>query len=517
MEKKSSGVLNMHKKLVAVLAILCVMLVVGFAYYIKSNMKTVENIPQEIEATEEAKTETPIKNDAEPAPAVIETKNIDSQNQILFKNVNIFDGTSEKLHQNMNVLVSDNLIAKISNTKISHNKNAKIIDAKGKTLMPGLIDGHTHFTFAIEGGLVAAENSHWSYLGAMATYAAKEHLYNGFTTAREAGGGAIGSGFKKAIDEGFVEGPRIYPSGAFVSQTSGHGDFLTYGQLYQEENNLVRLGYTIVADGEDEVTKAVRKALSMGASQVKLMISGGISSEKDPMHSSQYNAKEIRAAVEAAKAWDTYIAAHIYNDKDIVRALENGVLSIEHGQFITKKTAELLKAKGAFLVPNLAALSQDIFKHPVYGNKEGVQYPKVKQFMEGAKNFKNILNTVDMKIVFNSDMVFTVGEDLRRGLDYEKYMVSQYLGNFRALKAMTSTAGELMALSGKQNPYPHKLGVIEVGAYADILVVDGNPLEDMSAIGANPKFLDAPARKMDIPTIRIIMKNGEIYKNTLQN
>jgi imidazolonepropionase-like amidohydrolase len=440
----------------------------------------------------------------------------DEKPQTLFINVNVFDGASEQLAMNKRVLVEGNLIKTIGDESLKADKGATVIDGAGRTLMPGLIDGHTHFALTVPGGLSVAEDSHWQYLAAMATYAAKEHLSMGFTTAREIGGGAVEPGFKKAIDDGWLDGPRIYPSGAYVTQTSGHGDFVTYGQLNQEENNLHRLGFSINADGADAVMAAVRKNLSLGASQIKIMVSGGVSSEKDPLHSSQFTNEEIQAAVAAAAAWDTYIAAHVYDDENIRRALENGVLSIEHGQFLSEETAKLLIEKGAFIVPNLAGISPDIFKHPVYGKVGSPQYIKTKLFHEGAKNFKSVLqNNPELKIVFDSDQVFSVGYDLRRGVDYEKWVLADYVGNLRALRAMTSVAGELMALSGKQNPYPNKLGVIEAGAYADILLVAGNPLEDITVIGANPLWLDAPNREMGIATINLIMKDGKIYKNTL--
>jgi len=474
----------------------------------------------------------------------------------LFKNVKVFNGIDEDLKE-VDVLVVRNLIHKIDEeipetgtwkvegktgvakrvygprtgdyhggytflvedekgeTKTSEVK-VNIIDGGGRTLMPGLVDGHTHFNLTMPGGVAAAEQMHWQYIGAMATYAAREHLYNGFTTTRELGGGAVAPGLKKAIDEGWCEGPRIYPSAAYVTQTSGHGDLVTFGQFDQSENNLYRLGVFINADGPDAVTAAVRKNLSLGASQIKLMVSGGVSSEKDPLHSAQFTNAEIRAAVDAAAAWDTYVAVHVYDDPNIRRAVENGVMSIDHGQFLTDETAKLMIEKGAFIVPNVAAISKEALKHPVYGKEGSPQNIKTKQFHAGAENFKKVLqNNPDLKVVFDSDMVFAVGPDLRRSLDHEKWMLADYVGNLRALRAMTSTAGELMALSGKQNPYPGKLGVIEEGAYADILIIDGNPIEDITLIGANSKWFDAPDREMEIPTINLIMKDGKIYKNTL--
>lgn len=439
----------------------------------------------------------------------------DLPTQTLFTNVHVWDGTSEGITKRINVLVESNLIKKIRAKTTDAHAEATIIDAPGMVLMPGLIDAHVHLTHGVQGGLTEFENSHWQYLGAISAYMAKEHLSMGFTTVREIGGGSVGPGLKQAIDEGFIDGPRIYPSGAYISQTSGHGDTLSYGQRDQDDTNLGRLEIFRLADGVDEVTKAVRRNLAMGASQIKIMVSGGISSLKDPLHSSQYTNEEIQAAVAAAKAWDTYVAAHVYDDANIRRALENGVLSIEHGQFITEKTAALLKKKGAFQVINFAGISPDLFKHPVYGKVGSPPYIKSKQFQEQAANLESVLRKVGQKVVFNTDQVFSTGFDFRRGNDYEKYAIAKYIGNHKALMAMTSTAGELMALTGKQNPYPHKLGVIEKGAYADILIVDGNPLDDISVIGASKLWFDAPDREMDIPSIKLIMKDGKIYKNTL--
>ena len=437
----------------------------------------------------------------------------------LFTNVMVFDGTSETL-RDVDVLVTGNKISQISEEPLAviASTNMTVIDGGGRTLMPGLIDAHTHFTHCIPGaGIPGLEVTHWQEIGVMAGVCAKEHLMNGFTTVREIGGGMVGPGLKKAIDSGYVEGPRIYPSGAYISQTSGHADFLSITTRDQEDTNLYRLGIAIIADGPDEVRAAVRKNLSMGASQIKLMGGGGVSSLKDPIHSSQYTVEEMTAAVEAAQQFDTYVAAHLYQDVDIRRALESGLLSIEHGQFMTDKTAKMLIKKGAFHSLNLAGTSPDLFKHPVYGAEGTPPYIKSKQFQEQAANLPEVLkNNPKMKVVFQTDLVFSVGEDLRRGIDFEKFQHFNLLGAIRALRGMTSLNGELMALSGKMNPYPEgKLGVIEAGAYADILLVDGNPIEDMTVIGANEKWFDAEARDQDLPTLRLIMKDGKIYKNTL--
>jgi imidazolonepropionase-like amidohydrolase len=246
------------------------------------------------------------------------------------------------------------------------------------------------------------------------------------------------------------------------------------------------------------------------------MVGGGISSEKGPLFAPQFTDAEIRAAVDEAATRDTYVAVHVYHAAHIKRALELGVLSIEHGQFIDEPTARLLKEKGAFIAPFTTGLSPESLKHPVYGKEGTPQNIKAREFQELSKNFGDILRKVKPKIAFAVDVVFLTGVNARRQRDFEKWTFTELLGNYEALKAMTSTAGELAALTGKINPYPGKLGVIEENAYADLLIVDGNPLEDITVIGANPKYFDSEPRARGIETIRLIMKDGKIYKNTLE-
>ncbi len=435
---------------------------------------------------------------------------------ILFTNVNVFDGTGDRLEQNMNVLVVENKIHTISSSEIPVNANSTVIDGHSMTLMPGLIDSHVHFNVVIEGGLDKIEASRWDRIAAIAVSSAQEWFMDGFTTVRDMGG--LGNGVKMTIDEGLLDGPRIYPSGSYISQTAGHGDIILGSQRDPQTSNLVRLGITQIADGEDAVRAAVRKNFAEGASQIKIMIAGGISSEKGPLFAPQYTNAEIKAAVEEAEARDTYVAVHVYHTDHIKRALELGVKSIEHGQFIDEPTAQLLKEKDAFISPYLASTVGDgVFSHPVYGKEGSPQNLKTKEFQQLSTNFVDVIKKVKPKIVFAVDVVNEVGIDARKHRDYEKWVVAEQFGNYEALKSMTSTAGELMALTGKNNPYPGKLGVIEPGAYADILIINGNPLEDITVIGANPKLYDAEPREKGIDTILLIMKDGVIYKNTLRN
>jgi imidazolonepropionase-like amidohydrolase len=283
------------------------------------------------------------------------------------------------------------------------------------------------------------------------------------------------------------------------------------------QTNLERLGLMRLADGVPQVLLAVREALSTGSVYVKIMGGGGISSSRDPLHTLQYTDEEIQAAVEAAAHFDTYVATHVYSAEGIKRALNNGVLSIDHGHFIDEEGFELLAEKGAFLSSNLAALSPELLDHPIYGDPSTPTGQKTLQFIEQSGNFVELANRYRPKMVFQSDVVLTPTPVNRAARDHSMYLHGEWFGKFEALKAMTSVAGELAALTGLNNPYPGRLGVIEEGAYADIILVDGNPLEDLAVLGAQVSLYEVEPRTTEtIETIPLVMKDGVIYKNTLQ-
>ena len=436
---------------------------------------------------------------------------------VFIQNVRVWDGVSESLTPLTSVLVRDNKIAVIGsvNTEVA----VDIIDGGGRTLMPGLIDSHVHMTHTfIRGGVQVLEAMTWEEIGGGAVAAAREMLMNGFTTVRDMGG--MGTGIKRRIDEGLLVGPRIYAAGAYISQTSGHGDLRLRSQAHRrfsgsEVSNLERLNIARIADGVPDMLAAVRENFAEGAAYIKIHAGGGVSSEKDPLHTLQYTPEELRAANQAVRNWGTYWTVHAYDSKSVNQALDAGALCIDHGQLIDERTMRRIVRDEIFLSANLIGMSENLFKHPVYGNTASPVYIKAKQFQEGAANFVSLVNKYRPKLVFGSDVVFSTRSYYRQHIDHEKYSAGAWFGNLYALQGLTSRAGRLASLTGPHNPYPGKIGVIEVDALADLLIVDGNPLKNMSAIGASEKWFDAPKRGEDVANIRLIMKDGEIFKNTL--
>ena len=437
----------------------------------------------------------------------------EAEAQIHINNVRIFDGKSEQLAEGKSVLVVGNKIQTISSSRILADKGATVIDGRGRVLMPGLIDGHSHLNISADLGTLESGMT-WDEIAARSVYMAKAWLMDGFTTVRDLGG--MGSGLKKTVDAGLVEGPRIYPSGAFLTQTSGHGDFRSLADRNpiltgHHDAQLDRLGIFVIADGKEKVLAAARQNLMRGASQIKIMAGGGVASQHDPVHVFQFTPQEIKVAVDAAADWDTYVAAHVFTAEGIRRCLEAGVMSIDHGYFIDEPTARLLKEKGAFLVTNMTALSPESANNPFLANEASLR--KLAIARELMKDYVEVVKKVRPKMVFQTDAV-GFPQDIEKHRAYEKWYHAELFGNLEMLKAATSVAGELLALTGRNNPYPGKLGVIEEGALADLLIVDGNPLEDITVVGANPKWYDAKPRD-GVETILLIMKGGKIYKNTL--
>ena len=474
----------------------------------------------------------------------------------LFKNVNIFDGKSDSLMKGYDALVVHNLIKKIakdvpasgtyevdvtsggvkkvhvpsgydSNTYIIYIKEGEaktekkkikvnVIDGGGRTLMPGLIEGHGHLQMNGKSLADIENNRNWEELAIRSAAKAKAALLDGFTTWRDAGG--MGAGLRKSIDAGVVDGPRIYPAGAFLGPTGSHADFRNFTTpnetVYGANSAGARLGMSFTADGVDMIKTGARQNFMQGATQIKIMSSGGVASAFDPWQLDAYSAEEIQAAVEVADAYSSYVMSHAYSKKSIIRCLENGVKTLEHTFMFDGDVAKLMKEKGAYMTTNMHAFSPELGKieaissSPASSRKAATAQAAFGDFIENVNKYQP-------KFGFNADCV-GFGESCKKQTDHEIYLSAKFFGNHFALKSMTSVNGEMVALSGDVlNPYyKGKLGVIEEGAYADILLVDGNPLEDITVIGGSEKWFDAPPRD-GIETMRLIMKDGKIYKNTL--
>jgi imidazolonepropionase-like amidohydrolase len=432
------------------------------------------------------------------------------QQGVLFTNVMVWDGTSEALRK-ADVLVTGNKISEISDEPLAviQSTDMTVIDGGGRTLMPGLIDAHVHLNMQFGGhatdrGIQGMQNLTWEEIGALAYESAREFLPAGVTTVRDLCG--MSQGLRKHIDSGVLEGPRIYTSGACISQTSGHGDWRTDSEALRRDgskSNLELLGVAWLADGADDVLKAARNNLAAGA---------------DFAESIQGTMAELEAIVTATGQFGTVAAVHAYHDTSVQNAITAGVMSIEHGNLMEDPdTFKMVAKAGAWIVPAMAAFAPDILDHPYYGNPALPAYAKTARVQKNGEKWVELANRFKVNLGFGSDVIIVTKEVWRPARDFQITQWGRAFGNYRTLKAMTSDNGRLMALTGVMNPYPHgKLGVIEEGAYADIILVDGNPLEDLSVIGAVPSmFGSTPRPTPSVDTIRLVMKDGKVYKNTL--
>jgi len=410
---------------------------------------------------------------------------------VLITNANIFDGQHEALATGMSVLVEGNKISRIA-ASIPAPAGATVIDANGKTLMPGLIDVHWHVMFS-EPTFPELMNSDIGWLTLLGTRGARDTLLRGFTTVRDVGGSPFA--IKKAIDRGMIDGPRIYPSGPNISQTSGHSD----GRHPADPATpiyLEKVGQLRVTNGVPEMITAVRENLRAGASQIKLSIGGGVSSAYDPLDVTEYTLEEVKAAVDVAKTWNTYVAVHANTDASIRMAIEAGALTIEHGFLLEEDTLKLMAKKGVWL--SIQPLLNDEDAFPFSGELQR----KWIQVTDGTDKVYRLAKQNKVKIAFGTDLLFDPTLGPKQGKFLAK--LQHWFTPYEVLKIATSTNAELLALSGPRNPYQAgALGVVAEGAYADLIVVDGNPLENLDLV-ADPDR-----------NFVMIMKDGKIYKNTI--
>jgi imidazolonepropionase-like amidohydrolase len=416
----------------------------------------------------------------------------------LFNNVRVFDGKSPTLSEPTNVLVRGNLIGTISQAPIPVDRSATttIIEGGGRTLMPGLIDNHWHA--ALIRVTPAQSLGDLGYSTLLAGAEATDTLMRGFTTVRDLGGPVFS--LKRAIDDGTIKGPRFYPSGAVITVTSGHGDFRDLSDLPRTIGGMLhrmeQLGGSMVADSPDEVRLRTREQLMQGASQIKLTAGGGVSSPFSPVDVTTFTEPELRAAVEAAENWGTYVAVHAFTPAAIQRSIAAGVKVIEHGMLMDEATAKLMAEKGTWL--SMQPIPEALIKGFPVGT---VQREKAEEVWLGIPKTYELARKYKLKTAWGTDVLFSAALARQQGAILAS--MAQWFTPAEALIMATSTNAELLALSGKRNPYPGKLGVVEQGAFADLLLVDGNPLDNINLIAD-------PANNF-----KLIMKDGTIYKNAL--
>jgi imidazolonepropionase-like amidohydrolase len=415
-----------------------------------------------------------------------------AQDSLLITNVRIFNGTAPELRAG-SVLVVDGRIAQVG-MGLSPTRGMVVMDGGGRTLMPGLIDAHVHLTLAAI-PMVAAMTAPTSYVHHVSGREAEATLMRGFTTVRDVGGPTLG--LKMAIDQGLLKGPRIYPSGAMISQTGGHGDFRMpheiVGGCCTSPALIEKEGIAMIADGPDAVRQRVREQLALGVSQIKLMAGGGVSSMYDPIDVTQYTPEEFRVAVEAAENWGTYVTVHAYTPRAMRFAIENGVKCIEHGQLADEEVVKLMAAKGVWW--SLQPFLDDEHANP----KTGESRKKQMLVAEGTDRAYALAKKHKVRTAWGTDVMHSPNGATHQGAQLVK--MTRWYTPFEVLKMATADNGELMKLTGERDPYPGKLGVIEPGAWADLLLVNGDPLRNL-------ELLADPERNLTV-----IIKGGKVVKD----
>jgi imidazolonepropionase-like amidohydrolase len=416
--------------------------------------------------------------------------------EILFRNVRVFDGKSDSLTSPTSVLVRGNRIAEIG-AEVSAESGATIVEGEGRTLMPGLIDAHWH-TILIRPTPEQAIYGDVGFTNLVAGAEARATLLRGFTTVRDMGGPSFG--LKQAIDSGVVEGPRIWPSGAMITVTSGHGDFRMTSELPRDASRplsrMEQVGGSMVADSPDMVRQRVREQLMLGASQIKLTAGGGVASPHSPLDVTTFTPEEVKAAVDAATNWGTYVAVHAYTPRAVRQAIDAGVKVIEHAHLIDDATAKYMVEKDVWLSTQ-PFLGEDgsTFQPGSF------EYLKKKAVVAGTDIIYGLVRKHGIKTAWGTDILFS--EEKARRQTSLLSAITRWFTPAEALRMATSTNGELLALSGLRSPYEGRLGVVEVDALADLLLVDGDPIADI-------KLIEDPAQNF-----LVIMKDGVIYKNSL--
>ncbi len=415
------------------------------------------------------------------------------EGELLFRDVRVLDTVGGTLGAPTDVLVRGNRIAAIGQGAQA-SPSATVIEGRGRTLMPGLIDIHWHSTFtALSQADMLAPDATPEKLAATVAAESERTLLRGFTSVRDVGGPIFE--LKTAIDAGQLRGPRIWPSCATVSQTSGHGDMRQPHErsrrFFGKPSMAEEMGATFIADGRDEVLTAVRENLRMGASQIKLMAGGGTSSAYDPLDVTQYTLDEMRAAVEAAGDWGTYVTVHAYTVHAVRRAIEAGVKCIEHGQLLDEDTLKLMAERGVWLSTQTLRASTEAM--------DPMRREKRKPVIEGQARTIALARKTGVRMAWGTDFLF----EPELNVEQNAFILGlrEWFTPAEILRLVTHDNAELLALSGLRSPYQGRLGVVEKDALADLLLVEGNPLEQL-------ELLADPARNF-----AVIVKDGVVVRN----
>jgi imidazolonepropionase-like amidohydrolase len=406
---------------------------------------------------------------------------------IIFANCAVLDGTGRERREDHHVLVEGGQIREVSDRPIS-SATAETVDLKGRTLMPGLIDAHVH-VIAVDQALARLSERPVSLVTLQAARVLEGMLQRGFTTIRDAGG--ADGGLAEAVEEGLVRSPRIFPSGQALSQTGGHGDL----RPRTHSVSVVACacceggaGLARIADGVAECRRAARDELRKRATQIKIMASGGVASPYDPVWNLQFSEEEVRAIVEEARAWHTYVMAHAYTPEAIRRSIDFGVRSIEHGNLIDRATAEHVAGAGAFVVPTLVTFDA---MHR-FGRELGfpeISLAKLGDVREAGLRSLEILQAAGVKIGYGTDLL----GPMHRHQSREFVIRAEAMAPFDIIRSATIVNAELLDRAGE-------LGVMAPGARADLIAIDGNPLADISLLDGQGEHLTH------------ILKDGLFYK-----
>jgi imidazolonepropionase-like amidohydrolase len=409
---------------------------------------------------------------------------------ILFENVRIFDGVEARLRQG-HVLVQDDLIARVSTQPIEPPAGARVIDGGGRILSPGFIDLHAHLTLQMPKDEI---DLHPFAVGALAGRAAEHYLMSGFTTVRDAGG--THPDLARVIERGSIPGPRVFPSGAVITQTSGHGDSRGRDDPHPTldgcgAGQTLGHGLSVIADGTAQWLAATRENLKHGATQIKIMGGGGVASDYDPIHTLQPSPEEIRAAVQAAGDWGTYVMAHSYTSAAVRRLVENGVKVIEHGLLIDDETARLCAEKGVVISTQVRIfrMADDLPGMSAENRR------KMRQVQAGQDNLMALIKKYELKTGFGTDLVF--GSYVKVGEEFTAR--ARYFTPAEILRQATSESAEIIRLAGPLVRH-EKFGEIREGWLADLLLFEGDPFEDIS-------ILERPEE-----SLAVIVKAGKLVK-----